>query len=71
MPPAERTLKQQVQRVEQLIERATKRAAAEDLTLREADRIARDLKQRVEAPPLLPPREQAALMSSGCVTRRA
>ena len=30
---AERTLKQQVQRIEQLIERATARAAAEDLTL--------------------------------------
>ncbi len=59
---SERTLKQQVQRVEQLIERATKRAAAEDLTLREADRIARDLKTTVEAPPLLPPREQAALV---------
>ena len=58
----ERTLKQQVQRVEQLIERATKRAAAEDLTLREADRIARDLKSTVEAPPMLPPREQAALV---------
>ena len=43
---AERTLKQQVQRVEQLIERATKRAAAEDLTLREADRIARDSADR-------------------------
>ncbi len=59
---AERTLKQQIQRVEQLIERATKRAAAEDLTLREADRIARDLKSAVEAPPQLAPREQAALV---------
>jgi hypothetical protein len=59
---SERTLKQQVLRVEQLIERATKRATAEDLTLREADRIARDLKSAVEAPPLLPPREQAALV---------
>ncbi len=36
--------KQQVQRVEQLIERVTARAAAEDLTLREADRAVRDLK---------------------------
>ena len=41
---AERTQRQQLQRVEQLIERATKRAAAEDLTLREADRLARDLR---------------------------
>jgi hypothetical protein len=54
----ERTVKQQIQRVEQLIERATKRAAAEDLSLREADRIARDLRNSIEAPPLVPPREQ-------------
>jgi len=58
----ERTLKQQVQRVEQLIERTNKRATAEDLTLREADRIARDLKNAVESPVQLPPREQAALI---------
>jgi len=58
----ERTIKQQIQRVEQLIERANKRATAEDLTLREADRIARDLKNAVETPPQLPPREQAALI---------
>ena len=35
-PPSER-VRQQVQRIEQLIERAQKRSAAEDLTLREAD----------------------------------
>ena len=60
---AERTVKQQVLRVEQLIERATKRAAAEDVTLREADRIARDLKTAVEAPPPLPPHEQQVLVA--------
>jgi hypothetical protein len=59
---AERTIKQQVQRVEQLIERATTRATAEDLTLREADRIARDLRSAVDAPPELPDREQRALI---------
>jgi hypothetical protein len=60
---AERTLRQQVQRAEQLIERATTRAAAEDLTLREADRIARDLRAAVDAPPDLPDREQRALIA--------
>ena len=59
---AERTARQQVQRVEQLLERAATRAAAEDLTLREADRIARDLKAAVDAPPPVPPREQQALV---------
>ena len=49
---AERARKQQLQRCEQLIDRATKRAAAEDLTLREADRIVRDLRNTIEAPPL-------------------
>jgi hypothetical protein len=55
---AERTLRQQTQRLEQLIERATGRAMAEDLTLREADRIARELRSAIEAPPVLPEREQ-------------
>jgi hypothetical protein len=59
---AERTVKQQVQRVEQLLERATTRATAEDITLREADRLARDLKAAIDAPPPLPPREQQALL---------
>ncbi|HSJ97334.1 MAG TPA: DUF349 domain-containing protein, partial [Myxococcota bacterium] len=59
---AERTLKQQVQRAEQLIERAQTRATAEDLTLREADRIARDLRSAVDAPPDLPDREQRAVI---------
>lgn len=47
---AERARRQHVQRFEQLIERAAKRATAEDLTLREADRIARELRTAVEAP---------------------
>jgi len=58
----ERTLRQQVQRVEQLMDRATKRATAEDLTLREADRIARDLRNSIEAPPRVPQREQQVLV---------
>ena len=60
---AERARKQQMQRVDQLIDRATKRATAEDLTLREADRIVRDLRNTIEAPPLDVPRaEQPALL---------
>jgi hypothetical protein len=59
---AERALKQQVQRVEQLIERAQKRAAAEDLTLREADRISRDLRTAIETPPGVEPAELQALL---------
>ena len=59
---AERTLKQQVQRVEQLLERVMARAAAEDLTLREADRAVRDLKSAIEAPPPVATREQHALL---------
>jgi len=58
----ERTLRQQVQRVEQLMDRAAKRAAAEDLTLREADRIARDLRNSIEAPPRVPHRDQLVLI---------
>ena len=48
---AERARRQQLQRVEQLIERAQKRSSAEDLTLREADRLSRDLRSVIEAPP--------------------
>jgi Domain of Unknown Function (DUF349) len=59
---AERTLKQQVQRIEQLLDRVTTRAAAEDLTLREADRAVRDLKTAMEAPLAIPAREQHALV---------
>ena len=59
---AERALRQQTQRMEQLVERATIRATAEDLTLREADRLVRDLRSALEAPPALPEREQHALV---------
>jgi uncharacterized protein DUF349 len=59
---AERALRQQVQRAEQLIERATIRSTAEDLTLREADRLSRDLRTALDAPPALPEREQHALV---------
>src|SRR6185503_10111331 len=48
---AERAERQHVQRVEQLIERAEKRSAAEDLSLREADRLSRDLRAAIDAPP--------------------
>ncbi|HEY0872132.1 MAG TPA: DUF349 domain-containing protein [Vicinamibacterales bacterium] len=59
---AEKELKQQLQRLEQLMDRATKRATAEDLTLREADRIVRDLRTAIEAPPVMAIRDQAALV---------
>ncbi len=59
---AERALRQQAQRVEQLIERASIRATAEDLRLREVDRLARDLRTALDAPPALPEREQHALV---------
>lgn len=58
---AERTVRQQIQRVEQLLDRATARAAAEDLTLREADRIARELRATIDAPQV-PERERHALI---------
>ncbi len=59
---AEKALRQQLQRTEQLIERAQKRAPAEDLTLREADRLARDLRAALDAPPALPDRDRQALV---------
>ncbi len=46
----ERVARQYALRIDQLIERATTRAAAEDLTLREAERLARDLRTAIEAP---------------------
>ena len=58
---AERAQRQQTQRIEQLIERATIRSAAEDLTLREADRLSRELRAAHDAPPAMPEREQQAL----------
>ena len=48
---AARARRQQLQRVEQLIERAQKRSTAEDLTLREADRLGKDLRSAIDAPP--------------------
>jgi hypothetical protein len=59
---AERAIRQQTQRVEQLLERVAARATAEDLTLREADRAVRDLRAAIEAPPHVPAREQHALV---------
>jgi Domain of Unknown Function (DUF349) len=59
---AERALRQQAQRIEQLLERVAARAAAEDLTLREADRAVRDLKAALDAPPAIPARDQHALV---------
>ncbi len=44
----ERAIRQQVQRIEQLIERAQTRAPADDLTLREADRTLRDLRSAID-----------------------
>jgi hypothetical protein len=58
----ERAVRQQVQRVEQLLERISKRATAEDLTLREADRAVRDLRAAIDAPPAIGGREQHALV---------
>lgn len=58
----ERTLKQQVQRLDQLIDRAHSRAGAEDLTLREADRIVRELRTALDAPPALPEHDQPTLL---------
>jgi hypothetical protein len=59
---AERALRQQAQRAEQLVERAQKRTPAEDLTLREADRLLRDLRAAIDAPPAIDAREQHALV---------
>jgi hypothetical protein len=59
---AERALRQQVQRIDQLIERAHKRAEAEDLTLKEADKAARDLRTAIETPLTLPHHEREYLV---------
>ncbi len=58
----ERTQRQQHQRVEQLIERAQKRSTAEDLTLREAERLSRDLRSALEAPPAVDREQHAAML---------
>jgi hypothetical protein len=59
---AEKALRQQVTRLEQLIDRVQKRVGAEDLTLREADKMARDLRGAIEAPPMLPHADRDALV---------
>ncbi|HSC27821.1 MAG TPA: DUF349 domain-containing protein [Vicinamibacterales bacterium] len=59
---AEKALKLQVQRIDQLIERAHKRAPAEDLTLREADRAARELRAVIDAPPSVEEHELHAII---------
>ena len=58
----EKALRQQVQRLEQLIDRAVKRASAEDITLKEADKAARDLRAALDAPPPLRPADREALV---------
>ena len=61
---AERASRQQVQRLEQLIDRAHKRSTAEDLTLREAERLARDLRAAIDAlpPAIRDDRERHAIL---------
>ena len=49
-PRRKRRIRQQVARVDQLIERVHKRAEAEDLTLKEADKAAKDLRAAIETP---------------------
>jgi hypothetical protein len=58
----EKALRQQVQRIDQLIERAHKRAEADDLTLKEADKAARDLRTAIETPLTLPHHEREYLV---------
>jgi hypothetical protein len=59
---ADKAIRQQVQRIDQLIERAHKRAEAEDLTLKEADKAARDLRSAIETPLTLPHHEREYLV---------
>jgi hypothetical protein len=59
---AEKALRQQVQRIDQLIERVHKRAEAEDLTLKEADKAARDLRTAIETPLTVPHHEREYLV---------
>ena len=59
---AEKAVRQQVQRIDQLIERAHKRAEAEDLTLKEADKAAKDLRTAIEIPLTLPHHEREYLV---------
>jgi Domain of Unknown Function (DUF349) len=59
---AEKALRQQVQRIDQLIERVHRRAEAEDLTLKEAEKAARDLRSAIETPLTLPHHEREYLV---------
>ena len=59
---AEKAVRQQVQRIDQLIERVHKRAEAEDLTLKEADKAARDLRAAIETPLTIPHHEREYLV---------
>jgi hypothetical protein len=59
---AEKAIRQQVQRIDQLIERVHKRAEAEDLTLKEADKAARDLRAAIETPLTIPHHEREYLV---------
>src|SRR5262249_25837309 len=59
---AEKALRQQVQGIDQLIEGGHKRAEAEDLTLKEADKAARDLRAAIETPLTVPHHEREYLV---------
>jgi hypothetical protein len=59
---AEKALRQQVGRVDQLIERVHKRAEAEDLTLKEAEKAAKDLRAAIETPLSVPHHEREYLV---------
>ncbi len=59
---AEKALRQQVARVDQLIERVHKRAEAEDLTLKEAEKAAKDLRAAIETPLNVPHNEREYLV---------
>ncbi|MGH9409110.1 MAG: DUF349 domain-containing protein, partial [Vicinamibacterales bacterium] len=59
---AEKALRQQVVRIDQLIDRVLRRAEAEDLTLKEADKAARDLRAAIETPLSLPHYEREELI---------
>ena len=59
---AEKALRQQAQRIDQLIERVHRRAEAEDLTLKEAEKAARDLRGAIDTPLTLPHNEREYLV---------
>src|SRR5204862_6248664 len=61
-PAAEKALRQQVQRIDQLIERVHRRAEADELTLKEADKAAKDLRAAIETPLTVPHHEREYLV---------